>query len=148
MGEAPSPVIQRAIAIFPRESAKERQRKRPSLARLVFDSLASPLPAGVRGRSAGRRLFYEAGWADLDIEIREAPANSEVFRVMGQLLDSGTSKSADLIAALWSGESLAVQAMGDSTGLFVFPEVQPGSYRMEIWTPERASGITIEPFEL
>lgn len=146
--EPPLSVIERAIGVFPREPIREGRRERPSLARLVLDSLAMPLPAGLRGRSAGRRLLYDAGWADLDIEIREAPLNSEAFRVTGQLLVAGGSPPTDLIAALWSEESMALHAIGDPMGLFVFPEVPPGAYRLEIWTPAQAGGITIEPFEL
>lgn len=144
----PASVIERAIRIFPGKAVKGSRRERPSLARLVLDSLATPMPAGVRGGSNGRRLLYEAGWADLDIEVRKAPLNAEAFRVTGQILVVGTSTPTDLIAALWSEDRVAGYAMGDPTGLFVFPEVQPGAYRLEIWTPAKEDGITIEPFQL
>ena len=146
--DPPSSVLQRAIGVFPGGTFKRRRPTRPSLARLVIDSLAVPLPAGVRGKSNGRRLFYEAGWADVDIEVREASLNAEAFRVTGQVLVAGTSTPTDLIAAIWVEDRVAAYAMGDQTGLFVFPEVSPGAYRLEIWTPAQADGITIEPFQL
>lgn len=146
--EPPAAVLQRAIGVFPGGASKRVRPKRPSLARLVIDSLAMPLPAGVRGGSDGRRLFYEAGWADVDIEVREAPRNAEAFRVTGQVLVVGTPTPTDLIAAIWVEDRVTAYAMGDQTGMFVFPEVPPGAYRLEIWTPEQADGITIQPFRL
>jgi hypothetical protein len=146
--EPPSSVLQRAIAVFPGGAFKRSRPTRPSLARLVIDSLAMPLPTGVRGKSNGRRLLYEVGWADVDIEVREAPLNAEAFRVTGQVLVVGTPTPTDLIAAIWVEDRMAAYAMGDQTGLFVFPEVSPGVYRLEIWTPAQADGITIEPFQL
>ena len=146
--EPPSAVLQRAIGVFPGRAFKTSRPTRPSLARLVIDSLTVPLPAGVRGRSNGRRLFYEAGWADVDIEVREAPLNADAFRVTGQVLVVGTPTPTDLIAAIWVEDRVTAYAMGDQTGLFVFPEVPPGAYRLEIWTPEQADGITIQPFRL
>ena len=145
--EPPTSVFERAIGVFQGRALKSRPA-RPSLARLVIDSLTMPLPAGVRGKGNGRRLFYDAGWADVDIEVREAPQNAEVFRVTGQVLVADTPTPTDLIATIWAEDSVAAYALGDQTGLFVFPEVSPGAYRLEIWTPADADGITIEPFQL
>lgn len=62
------------------------------LATLLFDSASQPLPAGVRGVSAGnRRLLYEAcvegnqeKHCQLDLQIRRDPAGT--IEVTGQLL--------------------------------------------------------------
>ncbi len=148
--EPPAALLERAFEILPRKPAASRVRRRGwSLSRLVLDSFTQPLPAGVRGAAdAGRRLLYRADDADLDLEVRETPGDRPAFRVTGQLLVPGAPPPADLFAALWSHEAVAAHAAGDELGLFVFPEVPPGNYRLEVWVPAEGRGIRIEPLEL
>jgi hypothetical protein len=147
--EPPATVLERAFEIVPRAARQPANRRGWSLSRLVLDSLTQPLPAGVRGSAAaGRRLLYRADNADLDLEIRETPGDRPTFRITGQLLVSGEEPSADILAALWSGDQIAAHASGDELGLFVLPDVPPGRYRLEVWVPSDGRGIRIEPFEL
>ena len=148
--EPPAAVLERAFEIVPRKAAAGRAPRRGwSLSRLVVDSLTQPLPAGVRGAAAaGRRLLFHADDADLDLEVRETPGDRPAFRVTGQLLIPGAQPPPDLLAALWSGETVVAHTSGDELGLFVFPEVPPGRYRLEVWVPGDGRGLRIEPFEL
>jgi hypothetical protein len=148
--EPPAEVLERAFEIVPRKPATSRPARRGwALSRLVVDSLTQPLPAGVRGTAdAGRRLLYHADGADLDLEVRETPGDRPVFRVTGQLLIPGAEPPLDLLAVLWSGETVVAHTPGDELGLFVFPEVPAGSYRLEVWVPGDGRGLRIEPFEL
>jgi hypothetical protein len=148
--EPPAAVLERAFEIVPRQPATSRVPRRGwSLSQLVLDSLTQPLPAGVRGAAdTGRRLLYRADDADLDLEVRETPGDHPAFRVTGQLLIPGSPPPADLFVALWSHEAVTAHAAGDELGLFVFPEVPPGTYRLEVWVPGEGRGIRIEALEL
>lgn len=148
--EPPAAVLERAYEIVPKKPATTRvQRRGWSASRLVLDSFAQPLPAGLRGvADGGRRLLYRADDADLDLEVRETPGDRPGFRVTGQLLVRGALPPADLFAALWSDEAVTAHAAGDELGLFVFPEVPPGTYRLEIWVPGQGRGIRVEPLAL
>jgi hypothetical protein len=67
-----------------------RQAPEPSqwsLANLVFDTLAQPLPAGVRAQGEGaRQLVYEAEGLTVDLRIDIQPRSNRVCAV-GQVLD-------------------------------------------------------------
>jgi hypothetical protein len=145
--EPPASVTERALQVFPREQSRPRQARSWSLARLVHDTLGAPVPAGVRGRGIGRRLLYDAGWAQLDIEIREARLNPEALQVRGQLLPIGPMPQ-ELNAFLSSEGAVVAQAAADASGIFVLPEVRSGTYRLDVGPLASDEGVRVEPFEL
>ena len=67
-----------------------RQAPEPSpwsLAKLVFDSFAQPLPTGVRAHAvSARQLVYEAEGLTVDLRLDTQPSSSRVCAV-GQVLD-------------------------------------------------------------
>ena len=150
LDEPPRSVLERAFEIVPRVPVRSRPERRGwSLGRLLRDSLAQPAPAGVRSAgAAGRRLLYRAGDADLDLEVAEAAEGGPAFRVTGQLLVPGSTSPPAVFAALWSEGELLAHAAADPVGMFVFPHVQPGSYRLEVWAPTEGRGVRIQPLEL
>lgn len=65
-----------------------------SLARLVFDSFAQPLPAGIRsGAAMARQMVYEADGLTIDLRI-DKHANSKALSIVGQVLDARTLRLA------------------------------------------------------
>jgi hypothetical protein len=65
-----------------------------SLASLVFDSFARPVPAGIRSGSAmARQLVYEADGLTIDLRI-DKHANSKALSIVGQVLDARTLRLA------------------------------------------------------
>lgn len=61
---------------------------------LTFDSLARPVPAGVRsGNAMARQLLYEADGLTIDLRI-DRHANSKALSIVGQVLDARTLRLA------------------------------------------------------
>lgn len=151
VGPLPAPppaVIARAAGIpdaLPRVASRSAGW---SLARLAFDALASPAPAGVRGAAAARRLFTsDAG--TIDVEVVEDPADGEAWRIVGQLEPpAGEEPAGDVLAILWRGATVAVHGAGDAIDVFALERVRPGRYRLEVWSPSRGRAVRVDPFEL
>jgi hypothetical protein len=84
------------------------------LVRLLFDSAGQPLPAGVRGASAGqRRLLYEArtkagGELQLDLRLRRQRDGS--LELTGQLLPPWTGAQVEAAA----GRTCKKLVLGDA----------------------------------
>ena len=69
-----------AATYSPRQSS-------PVLASLLFDTLAQPLPAGIRsGTAVARQLVYEADGLTVDLRL-DSEARSGKILVVGQVLD-------------------------------------------------------------
>ena len=146
LDEPPAEAMERAAAIGRDPVARAPRRARLSIARLVTDLFARPAPAGVRGGAgASRRLLYESEGAELDLEIAPAAADAERCRLTGQLLDPG---AVDALAILWRAGVVAAHAAGDESGAFVFPRVEPGTYRLEVWLPADARVVRVEDLEV
>ena len=63
------------------------------LGKLVFDSVAQPLPVGVRaGAPIGRQFVYEAEGLTVDLRLDMQPRSKTICAV-GQVLDKGTPRS-------------------------------------------------------
>ncbi len=75
-------------------AAKIAASSTPSLASLIFDSFARPLPAGIRsGAPMARQLVYEAEGLTIDLRI-DKHANSKALSIVGQVLDARTLRLA------------------------------------------------------
>jgi hypothetical protein len=148
--DPPEEILERAFDVLPRRAPTAGRAFRCwSWAQLVHDTLAQPVPAGVRSSSStARRLLYRVEEADLDLEVREEPAGAPSFRVTGQLLLRGGSAPDELLAVLWSDGAVVAAAGVDPASMFVFTEVPPGSYRLELWIPRESRVIRIEPIQL
>ena len=75
-------------------AAKTAAFSTPSLASLVFDSFARPLPEGIRsGAPVARQMVYEAEGLTIDLRI-DKHANSKALSIVGQVLDARTLRLA------------------------------------------------------
>jgi len=146
--EPPEAVIRRAISI-PDEHARTSRSRGWSLARLVLDTLAGPLPAGVRGTTTGpRRLLYESDEGDLDVEISASPADPSACRVTATVLAEEAPGEGTVDAILWEGDRRMARATADETGWIVLDEVPPGRYRLEILSTEVNRAIRVDSLDV
>ena len=131
----PSWVTNRAIRIGRRAEADRPAGRTPMRwlqAALVFDSRRSPRLAGARAAAAGLeapRLRYEAGGAEIDLELGEAGAGGRT-RVLGQV----TAGEPDLAGArvIAEGRGGRAEAEVDDLGQFVLDGLGEGAYRLTV----------------
>jgi hypothetical protein len=109
-------------------------------ARLVYDTRAEPLGAGVRATiQRARRVLYAADEAELVIQI--SPDRQADFRkVVGQVLDEGMPIEGAAVSLF--GPSSSVQRETDEDGEFVMGSVPRGAYSLEIDTAARQISVT------
>lgn len=88
-----------------------------SLASLLFDNLAQPLPAGIRsGGTVARQLVFEADGLTIDLRI-DKHANSQALSIVGQVLDARTLRLAPepVPVSLLNRQGEALQKTSTST---------------------------------
>jgi hypothetical protein len=89
--------------------ARNRARKpEPVTAKLIFDTLAQPLTAGIRAAAAtARQLVYEAEGLTVDVRLEAQPQSKTVLAV-GQILDKRTPliPSTEASVTLWTEKGL------------------------------------------
>lgn len=149
--EPPEEVIARAVGIGRAEPRTvERDALRPlwSIARLLHDSLTSPALVGVRGRPASRRLLYEVDGAHLDLEVSPSMHDAGRSRLIGQLLVTDAIAPDDVLVMLWRGLSIAAEVCADEFGQFVLDGIEPGDYRLDVWSPSMERAIRVAPLSI
>ncbi len=114
--EPPAATLHQAIALRSLLPRPETAR-RGFLATLLFDSLAAPLPAGVRGSAlTERRLLYRLeggdGARELDLLVRSRAGKVELAGQFLPPIDGGA-------VAVRAGRSVRRQALGEA-GDFLF----------------------------
>ncbi len=123
---APLPdVVSRAEQIFPsRQPKQESDSLRTILARLVYDSVLDPLPAGVRAKDRPSQALYEAADYAVDLQMSREHAGREHgasrMVVVGQIADRRRPGRwvADKLVVLMSGREVAAQARSSEHGEF------------------------------
>ena len=76
-----------ALRRVEQEFALRQSKPEPLLARLIFDTFAQPLAAGVRsGALTARQVLYEAGGIAVDLRLESQPGSDHVCAV-GQIQD-------------------------------------------------------------
>jgi hypothetical protein len=113
---------------FRRHSLPTRAR----MARLIFDSLLQPLPAGVRGGAASpRRILATLGsWS---VDLRLDSSSSRRIHLAGQVLRSG--KGGPPLKApvvLMSGEALLAETSANEFGEFELQFDQTNGLRLYV----------------
>lgn len=146
LAETPEAWIESALQIPAEIPGGPRKVPAWTPARLLSDTLAAP--AGVRGVGESRRYVFEAGDAHLDLEVIEAEDDAALLRVTGQVLVPGALRPSSALATLWRDEALEAHAAAGASGVFVFPAVLPGIYRLDVWPTGAAHAIRVQPLEL
>lgn len=120
----PAPgVLARARALFAEHFPVASAERPLQVARLLFDSFESPLPAGVRNlERAARHLSYRAGSFFVDVRIEEE-GSSGAASVVGQLMhhpDAASVPLEGLSVILASGPSTLAETTTNRFGEFSF----------------------------
>jgi hypothetical protein len=112
--------------------------KRATLARLIFDSMRDPLPAGVRGGSLrARRLVERTGqWI---VDLRLEPESGKRIFLTGQVLKSGkhSTTPADFPILLMRADTLLTETVANRFGEFQLQFDWEKGLRIYIDTPRR-----------
>ena len=139
--EPPQGALRKALALGSRLVSGARGSH--WLIELLFDSAVEPLPAGVRGSTADRRLLFEARMESdeaagyqLDLRLRRARTGS--LEVTGQILPPLLGGRVNARA----GRVRRSQALGD-TGEFVLRGLPRAADSLELQL-EQADGSTLE----
>jgi len=116
LDHAPSAWIERAVAVARGKSVVGRLTK--LVARLQFDSWASPAPVVLRSGSGrpARRLGWQADTWSLDLRIEDTP---EGWSCTAQVLESGRAQSGIEI------RSGAMKTLTDDAGLATWTSARP-----------------------
>ena len=134
--EPPEWVFRRALRLFENRSLAQSGGRRAlrAAARLIFDSLSQPSPAGARSSAAlSRHLLYAVD--DYSIDIRIAPTSEDGVDLIGQVLstsESGFDRVADIAVGLArQGETLS-STLTDEVGVFIIRLLIAGEYDLQI----------------
>jgi hypothetical protein len=135
--EPPASVLRMANAIYQRPE-RPAERLVRVLARIVYDSLKDPLPAGVRSGDRPSQVLYEAGEFVIDVQVnRERPGREHAaprMVVVGQIAnrERPAERLADVPVVLVSGGQIAASGLSNRLGEFNL-EFDPGTdARLEI----------------
>jgi hypothetical protein len=109
------------------------------VARVIFDSLRHPLPAGVRTSSAGvRQLAYQHEGTVIDLSV-DVGSRTSRMSLTGQVLTHGNKgKIADLSVVLVGGSGTLVRTATNQLGEFHVECEFPEALKLEIRLGERA----------
>ncbi|MGD8394902.1 MAG: zf-HC2 domain-containing protein [Candidatus Eiseniibacteriota bacterium] len=112
-------------------------------ARLVFDSLAAPSTAfaGARGGEQTRRLRFEGGGIELDLQIEEI---GEAARLVGQVItaDPEPRPAAGIRFRVTSDDRVLVEGASDQLGEFLV-ELAAGATELPGSDPHQPAALAI-----
>jgi hypothetical protein len=134
--EPPEWVFRRAVRLFENRTQTESAGKRAAraAARLIFDSLSQPSPAGARsGAAPSRHLLYAVD--DYSIDLRIAAASDTGVDLIGQVLstsESGFDAVAGMAIALAREGETVSSAVTDEIGVFTIRRIGSGEYDLQI----------------
>jgi hypothetical protein len=120
---------------LPRSNSLFRRLIHP--ARLIFDSLLQPSPAGIRGlQFAGRRFVYQAGTFVVDLSLEPSLTGSRRISLVGQLVDTAEpERQSDAHAVTFrSTKGPTGLASSDKFGEFRFEFDPDPNVKLEIET--------------
>jgi hypothetical protein len=103
---------------------------------LVFDSLAQPVPVGIRKTDqAARQILYRAGQWDVDLSFEPGDA-PETINVTGQVIRQQNTPQnvAGISVYLLQDEQILASTTADSIGEFTFDHIVNGTYDLKIHT--------------
>jgi len=144
--EPPEHAIRMAKAIYP-PHAPEKSSLARLVARLVYDSLGEPVPAGMRSQDRpARHALYEAESFCLDLQFEHEPSGRVIL--VGQVADREnrpTNLAAHLPVWLRAQKSLVASTRCNRFGEFQLA-YEPGP-NLRLWVDVPAAGTRLEvPF--
>lgn len=141
--EPPEYAMRYAKAVYAHASPEKISLPR-LIARLVYDSMNEPLPAGIRAQDrSSRRALYEAGGYHLDLQLERQPASGLIILV-GQLADrlQPSTSTADVPVWLMERESLVASTVCNHFGEFQL-EYEPRRH-LRLYVPLPEAGKRLE----
>ena len=69
-------------------------------------------------------------------------------RLTGQLLVTDAMPPDDVVVMLWRGLTIAAEVCADEFGQFVLDGIDPGDYRLDVWSPSTDRAIRVAPLLL
>jgi len=133
--EPPAGVLERAMDIFAIPARRVEPLRRRLVARLVFDSLRQPLPAGVRAsNSVTRHVLYRTGDFFIDLRL-DAEQGARRVSIVGQVSPREPSRRAALETVsvlLTDRRSVLTQAPVNKFGEFHFDYEAHAQLRLRI----------------
>jgi hypothetical protein len=136
--EVPEDLVQASQRIYAAWSRRYLVPRRAQMAKLIFDSLLQPLPAGVRGETPlPRRVIERAGhWL---VDLRFEPTSGKRMFLAGQVLSPKRSprEAGNLAIILMRSDVLVEETSANPFGEFQLQFDQSAGLRIYIDIPGR-----------
>jgi hypothetical protein len=141
----PAGVVRLAKAIFPTQTVTELKRVPSIAARLVYDSLLAPGPAGLRASwQVGWQALYRAGDCSLDLRVEPELASSRAA-LIGQISNHAIPENAmeNIPVYLKSGRSVVAETRSNRFGEFQMEYEQQGRLQLCVCLEDGAKRIQV-----
>jgi hypothetical protein len=135
----PDSAVREARAQFPFSSRPGLVARAQEAARLIFDSLRQPLPAGVRAAGPSlRQLVYKAGPYVLRLRVEPA-GDSDRVSIVGQVLDdtNPTRTLANVAVRALRGPDTMDRTLTNTLGEFHLEPEAADNLRLSVGVPDR-----------
>lgn len=112
---------------------------KPSVAELLFDSLCTPLPAGVRSAMAvSRQMLFGSGNHRIDLRM-DQKLDTEEIAIFGQLLDSANPEQmlSNIPLTLHSGKKMVAASETNHLGEFQLICELSNDLELRVTLPQR-----------
>jgi anti-sigma factor RsiW len=143
--EPPAYALRHTRALFALERPRIVGRLPRLLGRLVFDSLAQPLPAGVRGPAGvSRQTVFEAGQYAVDLTLEQVQGAMQATLV-GQVVSREPKRPIAAVPVfLIAGRTIVARTVSDAFGEFLLEYVPRNELRLQITVDEGERRIDID----
>lgn len=110
-------------------------------ANLTFDSLAAPLPEGIRhaGQTEVRHLVYKGSLVEVTLQVN---TNSTSMTILGQLTAGPDKRIVHDARVCLVDDRNRLETLSDESGQFLFESIPAQSYSVEITYDD--VGVTID----
>ena len=144
-GQVPEAVLRNAKAIFPTQTVLDPGRTMRIGVRLIYDSLLSPEPAGLRTSwQVGWQALYRAGDCSLDLRV-EPELSSSRAAVIGQISDytAPENNMENIPVLLKAGRSVVAETRSNRFGEFQLEYEHQGRLQLCVYLENGAKRIQV-----
>jgi hypothetical protein len=141
----PEWIVRGAKSIFPAAARTEPKRAAGIPARLIYDSLLAPQPAGLRATwQVGWQALYHAGDCSLDVRV-EPEVSSTRAAVIGQISNhvSPDHRMENLPVYLKSGKTVVAETRSNRFGEFQMEYEQQGRLHLCVYLEDGAKRFQV-----